>query len=765
MSPDQEQATRSGKSAVHDDIPGPLPFALPETDEGKEQPEPTPASRRTRPWSPGRTLRTLFVLGMSLALLATLSASMTLAALPGEVVLWDTFDRADAVTWAETDNGRRWASPTGHNAFSLVAGEGVMALHGRDRAEMATANAEAAQVAMQFDFSLDRMTRGTGLVVAAVLRKSPVGAYQARVRVGQAGRLWLSVTRTRGRTTTMIGQPVLVEGARYKPGRKMTVRAQAIRQNPTQLRIKVWPTGGTESRGWQLVRNDVGADLGGLGRVGLRAKNTQHAVRRDAIVRFDNVRVSRVPGAKRVPLTSKVASKPAVSSSKRPSKQGDKTKPVILALGTTAITRVSATVEWKLDEPASGFVKYGRTKRYGRESAHQDDYVHSAHAKLLSGLEPGTTYHYAIVSEDRAGNRKVSRDMTFQTVEAAVLPAPDSPPTPTPTPVPTAPPANTFNVPVSVDATGSTNVSSALQSFVNSVPDGSTIVFPAGATYFLGGDGIKINGRSNLVFEGKGAALWGTGCEQVDSLFAIGLGSPSSNITIRNFRLAGNNSGGGTKDSYTSGCEHQAGVTIVRSSGIEIVDVDISRTNGDCVYIGDSSTGNWADDVWFHDSTCKNTGRMGVAIVAGSNVTVERVAFDGMAIHAFDIEPNFANGGATDVTISNNTVGTYYNCECFGGAFLAINGDLDAPVRNVVVRDNLVTGGSLRTVVGTSPKAWSGGREHRDIQFLRNESVVPARGPVLKFSHVDGLTIMGNTQPLTAGALIALDDCVNVTAQ
>ncbi len=279
MSPDQERATRSGEPAVHDDIPGPLPFALPETDEGKEQPEPTPAPRRTRPRGPGRTLRALFVLGLSLALLTTLSVSMAFAALPGEVVLWDTFDRPDAVSWGGTDDGRRWVSPTGHNAFSLVAGEGVIALRGRGRAEVTTANAEAAQVAMQFDFSLDRMTGGTGVVVAAVLRKSPVGAYQARVRVGQGGRMWLSVTRTRGRTTKTIGQPVLVQGARYRPGRKMTVRAQAIRQNPTQLRIKVWPTGGPESRGWQLVRNDLGADLGGLGGVGLRAMNTRDAVR------------------------------------------------------------------------------------------------------------------------------------------------------------------------------------------------------------------------------------------------------------------------------------------------------------------------------------------------------------------------------------------------------------------------------------------------------------------------------------------------------
>ena len=37
----------------------------------------------------------------------------------------------------------------------------------------------------------------------------------------------------------------------------------------------------------------------------------------------------------------------------------------------------------------------------------------------------------------------------------------------------------------SIDATGSRNVSSKLQAFIDSAPDGSTIVFKAGGTYRL----------------------------------------------------------------------------------------------------------------------------------------------------------------------------------------------------------------------------------------------------------------------------------------
>ena len=73
-----------------------------------------------------------------------------------------------------------------------------------------------------------------------------------------------------------------------------------------------------------------------------------------------------------------------------------------------------------------------------------------------------------------------------------------------------------FRVPAAITSDGSRNVSSALQSFIDTVPDGSTILFPPEARYLLGDRGIGLVGRRNLTLAGRGATLRTTGCEERD---------------------------------------------------------------------------------------------------------------------------------------------------------------------------------------------------------------------------------------------------------
>ncbi len=74
---------------------------------------------------------------------------------------------------------------------------------------------------------------------------------------------------------------------------------------------------------------------------------------------------------------------------------------------------------------------------------------------------------------------------------AAPTPAPTAAPTPAPTPpsgsrpFPAPVTTRTVSVPTSIDATGSSDVSAALNAFIKSVPDGSIIAFRAGTTYRL----------------------------------------------------------------------------------------------------------------------------------------------------------------------------------------------------------------------------------------------------------------------------------------
>jgi Right handed beta helix region len=325
---------------------------------------------------------------------------------------------------------------------------------------------------------------------------------------------------------------------------------------------------------------------------------------------------------------------------------------------------------------------------------------------------------------------------------SAKTPAPTASPPPWVTSDPSSP---RYAVPPSIDPTGTTDASAALTAFVDQVPDGSTIVFPAAAVYRMD-RGLLLSDRSDLVFDGNGATFRSQGdaaCSRDCSLFY--LNADNERITIRGFTLVGNSP---TPGEYHSGWEQAHGISIVAGRDIEIADVTIRDVGGDGLYLTGIDPA-WPEGVWFHDSRVLSCGRMGVAVVAGRDVTVERVAFGKVGYGAFDIEPNDTRQGATNVTFRDNTVGSW------GEFFAAANGAPGSTVRQVTVSGNVVERSSLLTIVITPRR--------EDFIFTANESRRAVAGPVLRFAHVDGLTIADNIQPLTIGPLMEIRDCTDVT--
>lgn len=330
-----------------------------------------------------------------------------------------------------------------------------------------------------------------------------------------------------------------------------------------------------------------------------------------------------------------------------------------------------------------------------------------------------------------------------------------------PAPRPASLPKRRVRVPRSIDATGKKDVSARLQRFVDRTRDDTTIVFPEGATYRLASGGIKVSGRRNLAFVGHGATLRSEGCDYLDSLFVLGgAGTASVRITIEGLTLEGENPHPATDKAHRGGCQHQHGVASYRSRHIEVRDVTIRRTHGDCLYLSGygEKRFRWSQDVWFHDSVCEGTGRMGVAITAGEDVRVERVRFNGIAIHVFDIEPSLKEGGGRDILFAENVVGTYGYSPRYGGWLLAADGNLSATVERVTLRDNIVTDRALGVAIGAEHQGWDGSRERRDFRITGNLSMITAAGPVMDFRHVDGLLVSGNTQLLSSGALSTVTD-------
>ncbi len=91
----------------------------------------------------------------------------------------------------------------------------------------------------------------------------------------------------------------------------------------------------------------------------------------------------------------------------------DVTAPVASSIVITPAA-TTALVAWNTDEAATSTLIYGLTSSYDLTSTSSGT---STHSVTLSGLVPGTTYHYAIVSTDPTGNQSTTTDATFVTAE------------------------------------------------------------------------------------------------------------------------------------------------------------------------------------------------------------------------------------------------------------------------------------------------------------------------------------------------------------
>lgn len=319
-------------------------------------------------------------------------------------------------------------------------------------------------------------------------------------------------------------------------------------------------------------------------------------------------------------------------------------------------------------------------------------------------------------------------------------------------------------VPATIDATGATDVSAALNDFLRSVPDQSTIMFKARGVYRID-QALHLIDRHDLLFNGNGATLRMAGCDVEDSAFLLD-GAPSTRVTIRNFTMIGDNRDAGTPLAYVGGCESSMGVAIYGARDIIVANTTISSVHGECVYIdagGDPrGVAPWADRITYKDSVCVRNGRMGVAIIAASHVTVTRNTFDDIAISVFDIEPTRPDGGATYISLTDNLIKDYgasprYTPWVLEGSAYDMTTTI---VHDVTLARNRITGMTRTTNTGSTAglrvKAVTPNWARFNVSD--NVSTVIGSGPSMFFKHVDGLTVSGNDQPLTGGPLVWFDD-------
>lgn len=346
----------------------------------------------------------------------------------------------------------------------------------------------------------------------------------------------------------------------------------------------------------------------------------------------------------------------------------------ILTLQAINLTPTDADIDWTLDMPATGQVEYGTTTGYGSfTTAATTPSTH--HLQHIASLSASTLYHYRVRSTNAAGVETISGDQTFTTPAAS----------------------GTGIMYTDYNVTAGITTTAGLQAFIDGVPNGadathmSRINLGAGRTY-TGFNGINLNSSTrlasqgiikNVLFEGGGtdvnASPWGntggatiqvTGVGGIANFTCAAFYSQYSGTAMRgqNVRFHGINHIGpataaGTNSPGTGGGEHNGFMDLPGFKTVEVAYCSTTKGKGHGMYLTDSQgaangvVGFWCDDIHVHHTkfTLIEQG-MGLAIIAASNVLIEFCYWSDVAYAVFDIEPNVAGQGFSNVQVSDCVV-------------------------------------------------------------------------------------------------------------
>jgi lysophospholipase L1-like esterase len=131
-------------------------------------------------------------------------------------------------------------------------------------------------------------------------------------------------------------------------------------------------------------------------------------------MREDGLKVDRVLLRRNSSSTAPSGSGPA-ESPRGGGGGGD--PPTISNIRETDIALNRAAISWRTDENATSQVEYGTTTAYGQTTP-VDSALVKRHVQFLTGLTPGTLYHYRVLSEDGSGDLATSSDQTFTTASS-----------------------------------------------------------------------------------------------------------------------------------------------------------------------------------------------------------------------------------------------------------------------------------------------------------------------------------------------------------
>lgn len=331
----------------------------------------------------------------------------------------------------------------------------------------------------------------------------------------------------------------------------------------------------------------------------------------------------------------------------------------------------------------------------------------------------------------------------------------------------------TYQVPLTITADCSQEVSGPLLDWIAKVPDHSILSFIPGACYNIEAS-LLIRHRHDLTFEGNGAKFLartdGSAAPRPShNDFAIWFRWPraraqfildgSTNLTVRNLVVQGANPQGGPRaEAFDRDLAEQEGFLIIDGHRIVIEGCTITDTYSDFVTIGLASS-----DITVRKGHFERSGRMGLSVVDGNDISFEDNFLSGVGRDAFDIEPARADWHAHRIRITNNLVG-----EVFNNFFSNVGAGSD--VGEVEISNNELRGMPM-TILIEAPDGMR--RSHYVIVNNRSDALYGSgvRG-VISARNIDDLRVAMNEQPFAPGNTgrgvepgVALANCNHVVVE
>jgi hypothetical protein len=299
-----------------------------------------------------------------------------------------------------------------------------------------------------------------------------------------------------------------------------------------------------------------------------------------------------------------------------------------------------------------------------------------------------------------------------------------------------------IKVPSSIASNCSSDVTVALNNWLPTVPNNSTILFAKDGCYRVEGT-LRVFDRRGLVFNGNGARIvqMTTPAASPKTTAHMWFVQGGSNITFRNFTLQGSN----PTPNFDVNREWHGLFALTGVQTASITNVKATNAWGDFVILAPDTRNPAAHvtptNISITYSTIDTIGRNGVSLTGCENVTIDQNTFTNIGYQVFDIEVEASNWYARSIAITKNTIGGKISLS------VLVNAGIGHDITNVTFAGNVMTSTPVTCeapvyVLDTPPV---------QSQFFIQNNQLRTLGASARIAGVSGMNFLDNVTTLVPG--------------